>query len=137
MGILFSCVLVALILKSELGKVFLLFFGIACLIYFITFQIPRPWLLLTVVGLLLCYELLEFSFRHDVPVGDEELHQKLMRNHLLYLAIVFSFVLGASFGTLFLFERIALRFSESIYINALVFSLIFFAVLYFLRYTSK
>lgn len=137
MAVLYSAVVVTLVLKIELGKYGLPFFGILCVIYFVVFRVPRSWLLLTVTGLLLCYELLEFSFRHDVTVGDVELHKKLMRTHLVYLGAVFTFIAGASFGVLFLFERIAFRFSESIYVNALVFSVIFFAVLYLLRYASK
>lgn len=137
MAVLYGAVVVTLVLKIELGKYILPFFGIFCLVSFVVFRVSRPWLLLTITGLLLCYELLEFSFRHDAKVGNVELHKKLMRAHLVYLGVVFTLIVGLSFGVLFLFERIAFRFSESLYVNALVFSVIFFAVLYILRYASK
>lgn len=137
MAVLYGIIVVALILKKEEGKYLLPFFGIVCVVDFLVSGVPRPWLILTVTGLLLCYELSEFSFRHDVQVGDEELHSQVMKTHAVYLAVMFSVIVAASFGTLFLFGRVGFRFSDSVYMNALIFSVIFFAVLYLLRYVSK
>lgn len=136
MAFLFCAVLITLYKRIEFGKYIFLLFSILSVIYLIISRVPRHWMIITVTGLLLSYELLEFFFRHSAPVGDEEKHQKLIRRHVLYLVAVFAVILGSSFGSLFLFERVAFRFSESIYVNALVFSLLFFAVLYLLRYVS-
>lgn len=135
-AVLYSVVAVTLVKRIELGKYFFVMFSILCMVYLVIFRLPRHWLILTVTGLLLSYELLEFFFRHTVPVGDEESHQILIRRHAVYLVVMFSIVLGSSFGVLFLFERVAFRFSESIYVNALIFSAVFFAVLYLLKYAS-
>ena len=138
MGILYGIVVVmTFIIKIDLGKYFLPFFAIFCIADFVISRMSRPWLIVTVTGLLLSYELLEFSFRHDTRTGDEELHNKLIQNHALYLMWIFSIILGASLGVLYIFERTAVLFSESFYMNALIFSSIFFAVLYILRYVSK
>jgi uncharacterized protein involved in response to NO len=138
MGILYGIVVImTLIIKIDLGKYFLPFFAIFCVADFVISRMSRPWLIVTVTGLLLSYELLEFSFRHDILTGDEELHKKLIRNHAFYLVGIFSVILGASLGGLYVFERTAVLFSESFYMNALIFSSIFFAVLYILRYVSK
>lgn len=137
MAVLYAFGLICLIMKKEWAKFFLALFGIIGVVDFIIYRVPRLWMIATVTGLLLCYELLEVSFRHQVPVGDEEEHQALIHNHVVYLAVVFTVILSSSFGVLFLFERVALRFSENIYANALVFSLLFFAVLYLLRYVTR
>jgi hypothetical protein len=55
----------------------------------------------------------------------------------VYLTVVFTLITGLSFGVLFLFEKVTVQFSENIYINALIFSVVFFAVLYVLRYSLK
>lgn len=137
MAVLYAAGLISQIMKKEWAKFFLTMFGIIGVIDFIIYGVPRMWMIVTVTGLLLCYELLEVSFRHGVRVGDEEEHQALIQNHVVYLAVVFTVILSSSFGVLFLFERVAFRFSENIYANALVFSLVFFAVLYLLRYISR
>lgn len=135
-AVLYSVVAVTLVKRIEMGKYIFVLFSILCVIYLIIFKIPRHELILTVTGLLLSYELIEFFFRYTIPVGDEEKRQILIHRHALYLVVVFSVVLGSSFGALFLFERVAFRFSESIYVNALIFSAVFFAVLFLLRYAS-
>lgn len=137
MAVFYSIIVVTLILKFSMGKYALPFFSLICVVDFVIARIPRHWLILTVTGLLLSYELLEFSFFHDVDTGNVELHQGLIRRHVVYLAVVFTLITGLSFGVLFLFERITVQFSENIYINALIFSVVFFAVLYVLRYSLK
>lgn len=137
MTILYSIVVVTAILNIIEGKYAFPFFGIICVLDFVVYDVSRSWLILTVTGLLLSYELLEFSFFHNVDVGDEEQHQIVIRRHLLYLTGVFILIVTLSFGVLFVFERISFQFSESIYMNALIFSVIFFAVIFVLRYTLK
>ncbi|MBU7018851.1 MAG: hypothetical protein HXS44_15180 [Theionarchaea archaeon] len=137
MAVLYCIVVVTVILDIIEGKYVFPFFGIICVLDFVVFDVSRSWLILTVTGLLLSYELLEFSFFHNVEVGDEVQHQILIRRHLLYLAGVFILIVTLSFGVLFVFERISFQFSESIYMNALIFSVIFFAVIFALRYTLK
>ena len=137
MAVLYSIVVVTAILNIIEGKYAFPFFGIICVLDFVISDVSRSWLIITVTGLLLSYELLEFSFFHNVEVGDEEQHQTLIRRHLLYLTGVFILIVTLSFGVLFVFERISFQFSESIYMNALIFSVIFFAVVFVLRYTLK
>lgn len=137
MAILYSIVVVTVILNINEGKYAFPFFGIICVLDFVVFEVPRSWLIITVTGLLLSYELLEFSFFHNVDVGNEEQHQTLIRHHILYLTGTFILIITLSFGVLFVFERISFQFSDSIYMNALVFSVIFFAVIFVLRYTLK
>jgi hypothetical protein len=136
MAVLYSGVVYTLITKREFGKYFFPFFGIVCVVDFVISGIPREWMIVSIVGLLLCYELIEFTFLHDVTVGDEHLHRTLVKNHAAYLAVMFTTITAASFGTLFFFGRIGFRFSESVYINALIFSVLFLTVIYLLRYAS-
>jgi len=137
MAFLCGGVVVTLVKNIEFGKIFFFFFALLGVICLVVYRIPRNWLILTVTALFLSYELLEFFFLHNTVVGDEEQHQTLMRRHALYLGVIFSAVMGLSFGVLFFFEKISFRFSESIYINALIFSVAFLAVLYILRYASS
>jgi hypothetical protein len=131
-------ILVSLVMKkSMIAKGFLFLFGSICIIDFLIYGVQAPWLILFSAGLLLSYESIEFSIRHDIEVQDEHLHTALMRTHGRYLFTMVVSVVFLSLGALWFFERVTVYFSENLYVNILLFSAVFFGVLYLLKYTSR
>lgn len=136
-GGLYAILVVSAMKKSVIAKVSLFLLGSICIMDFLIYGVHASWLILSGAGLILSYELIEFMIRHDVCVPDEQLHASLMRAHGGYLIMMIVSVVGLSLGVLFIFERVTVMFTENLYMNIVLFSAVFFGVLYLLKYVSR
>ncbi|MBU7033002.1 MAG: hypothetical protein HXS53_10755 [Theionarchaea archaeon] len=136
-GGLYAILVVSAMKKSVIAKISLFLFSSICLMDFLIYGVHASWLVLSGAGLILSYELIEFIIRHDVWVPDEQSHASLMKAHGRYLIMMIVSVVGLSLGVLFIFERMTVMFTENLYMNIVLFSAIFFGVLYLLRYVSR
>ncbi|MBU7042064.1 MAG: hypothetical protein HXS47_00630 [Theionarchaea archaeon] len=140
-AVILGCLSVVIVLSvmknSGIARGLFFVFGIFFTINMLISGNSRPWLILYTTGLIVSYELVEYSLHHTVEVEDDQLHRVLMNTHARYLVVMTGSILGGSLGALWMFERVSIQPSENIYVNILLFCTLFFGILYALKYTTR
>jgi hypothetical protein len=133
-----SLVTVLSVMKSSgLARSSLFAFSIFYIIDLLISGMSRWELMVCAVGLILSYELIEYSLHHNVQVEDEHMHAALMKSHGWYLVKLIGSITLLSAGGLLVFERISVQISENIYVNIVVFCALFLGILYLLKDTTE
>jgi hypothetical protein len=137
LGGLFMITVVLVIKSNEIAKISLFLFGIFYIIDLLISGVSRWTLIFCTIGLILSYELIEYSLHHDVQVEDDLLHSVLMTSHAWFLVKMTGSMIIFSWIALLIFERISVQVSENIYVNIVVFCALFLGILYLLKDTSQ
>lgn len=137
LGCLSVIIVLSVIKSSSIARGLFFVFGIFFTVNMLISGNSQSWLIMYTTGLIISYELVEYSLHHAVQAEDDQLHRVLMKAHARYLVVMTCSILGGSLGALWIFKRVSIQLSENIYVNILLFCTLFFGILYALKYTTR